>query len=146
MLNDIQLRTVLDKRVYYIKYRVAIVGKWLTWLFGSWDTAIGILILFIVLYYYTGIIIGYVNKELSSDMIVRKAVIFIVLIIAVALNRLLNTGSWVFCTLVCYFYIANGGLNFIENCGASRLPIPEKIKDALAQLKEGEKKSRGNKI
>ena len=134
----------MENVLNYFKVIVATIGTGLTWLFGSWDTAIGILVLFIVLDYCTGIIRGYVNKELSSDVglkgIARKAVIFIVLIIAVALDRLMNTGSWVFRTLVCYFYIANEGLSLIENCGALGLPIPEKLKDALAQLKDGEKK------
>ena len=134
----------MENILNYFKVIVATIGTGLTWLFGSWDTAIGILVLFIVLDYCTGIIRGYVNKELSSDVglkgIARKAVIFIVLIIAVALDRLMNTGSWVFRTLVCYFYIANEGLSLIENCGALGLPIPEKLKDALAQLKDGEKK------
>lgn len=123
---------------------ISFCGAAFTTLFGMWDTPIGILVLFIVLDYFTGVIRGYVNKELSSDVglkgIARKAVIFIVLIIAVALDRLLNTGSWVFRTLVCYFYIANEGLSLIENCGALGLPIPDKLKDALAQLKDGEKK------
>ena len=89
---------------------IAAVGTWITWLFGTWDTALAILILFMVLDYLTGVIRGYINKELSSDVglrgIARKAVIFIVLIVAVALDRLLSTGNWVFRTLVCYFYIA----------------------------------------
>ena len=134
----------MENILNYFKVIVATIGTGLTWIFGSWDTAIGILVLFIVLDYCTGVIRGYVNKELSSDIglkgIARKAVIFIVLIIAVALDRLLNTGSWVFRTLVCYFYIANEGLSLIENCGALGLPIPEKLKEALAQLKDGEKK------
>lgn len=134
----------MENFLNYIKYGVAAIGTWLTWLFGTWDTAIGILVLFIVLDYFTGVVRGFVNKELSSDVglrgIARKAVIFIVLIIAVALDRLMNTGSWVFHTLVCYFYIANEGLSLVENCGALGLPIPPKIKDALSQLKDGEKK------
>lgn len=128
----------------YIKSGIIIGGTCFTWLFGTWDTAIGILVLFMVLDYLTGVIRGYVNKELSSDVglkgIARKAVIFIVLLTAVALDRLMNTGNWVFRTLVCYFYIANEGLSLIENCGALGLPIPEKLKEALAQLKDGEKK------
>ena len=64
----------------------------------------------------------------------------LILIVAVLLDRLLNTGNWVFRTLVCYFYIANEGISLLENCAGLGLPIPEKLKDALAQLKEGEKK------
>ena len=85
-----------------------------------------------------------INKEVSSDTglkgIARKTVILIVLIVAVLLDRLLNTGTWVFRTLVCYFYIANEGISLLENCAGLGLPIPEKLKDVLIQLKEGEKK------
>lgn len=134
----------MENVLNYIKYGVAIVGTWLTWLFGTWDIAIGILVLFIVLDYITGVIKGYINKKLSSDIglkgIARKAVIFIVLIVAVALDRLMNTGTWVFRTLVCYFYIANEGISLLENCAALGLKVPDKLKEALAQLKDGEKK------
>lgn len=133
----------MDKENIF-KTIIATIGTWLTWLFGTWDTALAILILFMGLDYLTGVIRGYINKELSSDVglkgIARKAVIFIVLIVAVALDRLLATGNWVFRTLVCYFYIANEGLSLIENCGSLGLPIPDKLKEALAQLKDGEKK------
>ena len=123
---------------------VAGTGTFLTWLFGAWDTALAILVLFIILDYATGVIRGYIKKELSSDVgfkgIARKAIILVVLIVAVALDRLLNTGTWVFRTLVCYFYIANEGLSILENCGSLGLPLPAKIKDALEQLKDGNKK------
>ncbi|WP_291568521.1 phage holin family protein [Clostridium sp. UBA2485] len=127
-----------------IKTIVASIGTAFTWLFGTWDTAIGILILFMVLDYITGLLRGYINKELSSNIglkgIARKAVIFVVLIVAVSLDRLINTETWVFRTLVCYFYIANEGISLLENCATLGLPIPEKIKEALLQLKEGNKK------
>ena len=90
--------------------------------------------------YITGVLKGYVLKELSSDVglkgLARKAVILIVLIVAVCLDRLLNAEHWVFRTLVCYFYIANESISLLENCSALGLPIPEQLKDALAQLKE----------
>ena len=35
----------MENVLNYIKYGVAILGTWLTWLFGTWDTAIGILVL-----------------------------------------------------------------------------------------------------
>lgn len=134
----------MDKILNSFRWIVAAVGTFFTWLFGIWDTALCILILFMVLDYMTGVLRGYVNKELSSDVglkgIARKAVIFIVLIVAVALDRLLNTGNWLFRTLVCYFYIANEGLSLIENCASLGIPIPPKLKGALAQLQEGEKK------
>lgn len=123
---------------------IAAIGTGFTYLFGTWDTALMVLIVFMVLDYCTGLLRGYINKELSSDVglkgIARKCVIFVVLIVAVLLDRLLNTGNWVFRTLVAYFYIANEGISLLENCASLGLPIPTKLKDALAQLKEGEKK------
>ena len=134
----------MEKVINGFKMGVAIIGTGFTWLFGSWDTALVVLIFFITLDYLTGVLRAYINKEISSNVglkgIARKAVIFIVLIVAVLLDRLLNTGSWVFRTLICYFYIANEGISLLENCAGLGLPIPEKLKDALVQLKEGEKK------
>lgn len=128
----------------YFKTIIAIIGTIFTWLLGAWDTALIVLITFMVLDYMTGVLRGYINKELSSDIglkgIARKAVIFIVLIVAVSLDRLLNTGTWLFRTLICYFYIANEGLSLIENAISLGVPVPNKLKEALAQLKDGEKK------
>ncbi len=138
----------MDKILNYIKVIVMALGTGITWLLGTWDTALIVLILFMVLDYGTGLLRAWINKEVSSDVglrgIARKAVIFVVLIVAVMLDRLLNTGTWVFRTLVCYFYIANEGISLLENCAGLGLPIPEKIKDALAQLKDGEKKELNN--
>ena len=134
----------MENILNYFKYLVAATGTGLTWLFGTWDTSLMVLAIFIFLDYGTGLLRAIVNKEVSSDTglkgIARKAVIFIVLIVAVLLDRLLNTGTWVFRTLICYFYIANEGISLLENCAGLGLPIPDKLKDALAQLKDGEKK------
>lgn len=130
----------VEKIFNQFKGIVAIVGTMFTWLFGTWDTALMVLIAFMVLDYITGLLKGWFKKELSSYTasrgIAKKSLIFIVLIVAVLLDRLLNTGTWVFRTLVCYFYIANEGISLLENCAELGLPIPQKIKDALIQLKD----------
>lgn len=127
-----------------LKTIVAGVGTGLTWLFGAWDTALLVLVAFIALDYGTGLLRAYINKEVSSSTgakgIAKKAVIFIVLIVAVLLDRLINSGNWIFRTLVAYFYIANEGISLLENCAGLGLPIPDKLREALAQLKDGEKK------
>lgn len=134
----------MENILKYFKTIIAIAGTLFTWLFGIWDTALIVLITFMVFDYVTGVLRGYINKELSSDVglkgIARKAVIFIVLIVAVSLDRLLNTGTWLFRTLICYFYIANEGLSLLENAISLGVPVPPKLKEALAQLKDGEKK------
>lgn len=127
-----------------IKIIITIAGTIFTWLFGTWDTSLIVLVCFMILDYITGVIRAYINKTVSSDVglkgIARKSVILIVLIVAVLLDRLLNAGTWVFRTLVAYFYISNEGISLLENCAGLGLPVPEKLQDALLQLKEGNKK------
>lgn len=139
----------MEKIFYYIKLLVMTLGTGLTWLLGVWDMPLITLVIFMILDQLTGVIRGYVNKDLSSDVglkgIARKCVILIVLIVAVALDRLLNTGSWMFRTMVAYFYIANEGISLLENCASLGAPIPEKLKNALIQLKEGKKKEERTK-
>jgi toxin secretion/phage lysis holin len=134
----------MEKLFDYIKLLVMALGTGLTWLLGVWDIPLITLVIFMILDQLTGVIRGYVNKDLSSDVglkgIARKCVILIVLIVAVSLDRLLNTGSWMFRTMVAYFYIANEGISLLENCASLGAPIPEKLKNALIQLKEGKKK------
>jgi toxin secretion/phage lysis holin len=37
-------------------------------------------------------------------------------------------------TAVIFFYIANEGISFLENATAIGLPVPDKLKEVLAQL------------
>ena len=121
---------------------VAVVATFLTYLFGGWDAAIGILIVFMVLDYATGVIVAYKNKTLNSEIgfsgLVKKCMILVILIVAVMLDRLMNTGTWVFRTLVCYFYIANEGISLLENVSNLGVKIPDKLKSALEQLNKDE--------
>lgn len=121
---------------------VAVIATFLTYLFGVWDAAIGVLIILMVLDYITGVLNGYLTKTLNSEIgfkgLLKKFLILVVMIIAVMLDRLMNTGDWVFRTLVCYFYIANEGISLLENISLMGVPIPTKIKDALEQLNNEE--------
>lgn len=125
------------------KLLITTIGTAITWLLGSWDTALVVLIAFMVIDYLTGVIKGYMKKELSSDVglhgIARKFLIILVLIVAVLLDRLLNTGTWVFRTLACYFYIANEGISILENAVMLGLKVPEQLKEALIQLSSKDK-------
>lgn len=126
-----------------LKGFIATTGTCFTYIFGKWDMALIVLIAFIALDYITGIIKAFLNKEVSSNIgfhgLAKKSLIFIVLIVSVLLDRLLNDESWIFRTLICYFYIANEGISILENCCILGLPIPKVIQDVLVQLKEGKK-------
>jgi toxin secretion/phage lysis holin len=80
-----------------------------------------------------------VNKQLSSEVgfqgIFRKVLIFMLVGIGnIVDNQLIGSGS-VIRTAVVFFYLSNEGISIIENAGILGLPIPQKLKDVLAQLK-----------
>lgn len=127
----------------YFNGIVALIATFFTYLFGSWDLALKILITFMILDYITGVIYAYVIKTLNSEIgfkgLIKKCMILAVLIVGVALDRMLgNDGTWIFRTLVCYFYIANEGISLLENISNLGVPIPNKIKNALEQLNNDE--------
>ena len=121
---------------------IAIIATAFTFLFGDWDTVVIVLIGFMVLDYVTGVLVAYINKKISSEIglkgLTKKFMIILILIGAVMLDRLMNIGTWMFRTLVCYFYIANEGISLLENAGNLGLPIPDKLKEALEQLQNKE--------
>lgn len=122
---------------------VAVVATFFTYLFGGWDIALIVLVAFMVLDYATGVIWAYIQKTLNSEIgfkgLIKKCMILVVLVVAVLLDRMINSGTAVFRTLVCYFYIANEGISLLENVSNLGLPIPDKLKVALQQLNESEK-------
>jgi toxin secretion/phage lysis holin len=122
---------------------LALLGTLFTWLFGSWDLALMILVSIMALDYATGVTRGYVNKQLSSEYgfrgLAKKLSIFYVLILAVLIDRLIGEG-WMFRTLVCFWYSGNEGSSVLENAAAIGLPVPKPMIDALVQLKQGNKK------
>lgn len=122
---------------------VAVIATFFTYLFGGWDIALIVLVAFMVLDYATGMMWAYIQKTLNSQIgfrgLIKKCMILVVLIIAVLLDRMINSGTAVFRTLVCYFYIANEGISLLENVSHLGLPILDKLKNALQQLNEVEK-------
>ncbi len=123
---------------YIFNTAVAALGTAITYLFGGFDATVVILCCFIVADYVTGVIRAVVEKKLSSSVgfkgLARKACIVIVVMLAVMLDRLIGTEGWMFRTLCAYFYIANEGISILENSAAIGVPIPQKLKEVLAQL------------
>lgn len=129
----------------YFNGIVAIIATFFTYLFGSWDLALQVLIVFMVLDYVTGVLYAFISNQLNSEVgfkgLVKKLMILVVLIIGVMLDRILGTENWVFRTLVCYFYIANEGISLLENVANIGIPIPNKIRNALEQLNKDDEES-----
>ena len=113
-----------------------------TYLFGGWDVALAVLISFMAIDYLTGIVNAVADKNLSSQIgfkgLAKKLFVVLMLVVAVMLDRLINDGQWIFRTLVAYFYIANEGISILENIARLGVPIPQKVLDILAQIKNKE--------
>lgn len=90
--------------------------------------------------YITGVMCAIVDKTLSSAVgfkgICHKVLILALIGIAHILDaKVIGDGS-VLRTAVIFFYISNEGVSLLENAAHLGLPIPEKMKDILAQLRD----------
>jgi toxin secretion/phage lysis holin len=119
---------------------VAVIGCFCSYLFGGWDTVLIVLVTFVVMDYITGVTSAAIQHKLNShegfNGILRKSTIFLVLIVAVLLDRLVGNQGQIFRTTVAYFYIANEGVSILENVGKCGVPLPEKLVSILEQLKK----------
>lgn len=114
------------------------VGGWLGYFLGGYDGLLYALIVFMVVDYITGVMCAINDKKLSSAVgfkgICRKVLILMLVGIANLLDvTIIGTGA-VLRTAVIFFYLSNEGVSLLENAGHLGLPIPEKLKDILAQL------------
>lgn len=116
----------------------AAVGGWLGYFLGGFDGLLYALIAFMVVDYITGVMCAVVDKTLSSAVgfkgICRKVLILALVGVAHILDaNVIGDGS-VLRTAVIFFYISNEGVSLLENAAHLGLPIPEKMKEILAQL------------
>ena len=114
------------------------VGGWLGYFLGGCDGLLIALVIFVICDYLTGIMCAIADKKLSSEVgfkgICRKVLIFLLVGIANILDvQVIGTGS-VLRTAVIFFYLSNEGVSLLENAAHLGLPVPEKMKDILAQL------------
>lgn len=123
----------------------AAIGGWLGWFLGGCDGLLIALVVFVVIDYVTGVMCAVSDKKLSSEVgfkgICRKVLIFLLVGIANILDvQVIGTGS-VLRTAVIFFYLSNEGVSLLENAAHLGLPVPEKIKDILAQLHDRAEKT-----
>ena len=120
-----------------IKLGLTAVITWIGWLVGGYDTMMVTLLLFMCTDYISGILCGISNKELSSEVGFKGIAKKIMILLLVGATNLLGqaTGIEGLRYIVISFYLANEGISIIENVSILGLPVPQKIKDVLEQLK-----------
>ena len=109
------------------------------YLLGGFDIAIQSLLIVMVVDYLTGIASAIYNKNLSSKIglkgILKKFSYLCVVALSVVIDNLTGQ-SGLIRTLVIYFFVANDGLSIIENMAEMNVKLPEKLIDALEQIKK----------
>ena len=133
---------MLKEIVGYCQLGFAAIGGALGWFIGGLDGFLYALIAFVVIDYLTGLLAAGVQKKLSSEVgfkgIAKKIAIFLLVGIANIIDVDVIQNGTALRTAVIFFYLSNEGLSILENAGNIGLPIPEKLKTMLAQLKDKE--------
>jgi toxin secretion/phage lysis holin len=120
------------------------IGGVLAFMFGGFDVLLYALIVLVVLDYVTGLAKGFYTKTVSSEIgfkgLIKKFILFVVVVVAVVLQRVLNNAVPLR-EVTITFFICNEGISILENA-AEFVPIPQKLKDVLLQLRStGDKKT-----
>ena len=121
-----------------IQMAVAAIGGWLGYFVGGVDGLMTALLILMVMDYVTGVMCAVIDRELSSSVgfrgIFKKVLILMLVGVANVVDiHIVGTGSALRSAVIC-FYLSNEGLSLLENAAHIGLPIPDKMKDVLAQL------------
>ena len=123
----------------FINDIVSVIFTTFVYLIGGFDIAIQSLLIVMVVDYLTGIASAIYNKELSSKIglkgILKKFSYLCVVALSVVIDNLTGQ-SGLIRTLVIYFFVANDGLSIIENMAEMNVKLPQKLIDALEQIKK----------
>lgn len=112
------------------------IGAGLGYIFGGMDSLLLFLIILSVIDIVTGLIKAVYNKDLNSDItlkgLCRKAGIYVIVAVCHLADQAL--GLTVLRDGAIGFYAVMEMVSITENWGAMELPLPQQLKNVLAQL------------
>ena len=118
---------------------VAFVGVLMQHLFGPLNETFETLLILMVIDYITGISAACLNPNMKLDSgkcgtgALKKVVILLVIATTYRIDLI---GQTMAKDVVMLFFIGREGLSILENAANCGLPIPQKLKDTLAQFTE----------
>ena len=123
-----------------LKITAAIVGTAICQWLGGFDGLLEVLVAFMIVDYVTGIFCAIAEKNLSSSIgfkgILRKVLILLFVGMANAMDtHIFSPSEPLLRTAVIFFYLSNEGISILENSVRLDLPVPDKLKNFLEQLK-----------
>ena len=121
-----------------VQMAFAAIGGWIGYFVGGADGLLITLLVFMALDYITGVMCGIADKKLSSAVgfkgLCRKVVIIALVGVGHVVDmHVIGTGGALRSAVIC-FYLSNEGVSMLENAAHLGLPVPDKLKDILAQL------------
>ena len=116
-------------------------------LLGEWTMLLTILAWFMVIDYFTGLIVawrgrspktetGGVSSKEGFDGLIRKAFIMLVVLMATLLDRAVGHDAAVFQTAATMYYIANEGISILENTSLMGVKYPSFVRKALEVMRD----------
>lgn len=135
-MGEITLTETVFKTIF------AIGGGLVSFIFGGWTTLLGVLLSIVILDYITGLIVAYIQGNLSSNQglkgIAKKVVIFALVSVGNIIDIILGSSPFIR-EAVIIFYIINEVISIVENTGKAGVPIPDKLKKGIKIFKEKSK-------
>ena len=125
---------------YSFSAAAAVIGGFLaTWL-GGLDGVLATLAVFVLLNYLTGFMCALVSGNMAYLMgfkgIFRKITIFFLVAAASLVDKYVLGDGQIVRTTVIFFFISNEGIGILDNAASLGLPIPQKLQELLAQIKD----------
>ena len=124
----------------WTKVQIAItaIGGWVGYFMGGMDGMLIALIVLMSLDYISGVMCAIMDRSLSSAVgfrgIAKKVLILMLVGVANILDiHVVGEGSALRGAVIA-FYMSNEGLSLLENAAHIGLPVPDPLKNALAQL------------
>ena len=107
---------------------------------GGFDGFVYALVVMMLLDYALGVVIAVLRRRLSSAVgfkgIAKKGMILAFVGVGALIDTHIIQGGALVRTAVIFFYFANEGISIVENAAVLGLPVPRKLRDILAQLRD----------
>ena len=108
-------------------------------LFGKADGILATLIVFMTLDYLTGVLSAAMSKKLSSKIGFKGFLNKVGILCIISLTAILDRNLFNSTTLrnaAAFHYISNEGISIIENLAKMGIPIPQKLKEVLYEIRD----------
>lgn len=118
----------------------AALGGYLGYFLGDFDGLLIALTTFVVVDYLTGVMVAIVQRKLSSEVgfrgICKKVLLFALVAVGHIIDTQILKDGAAIRTAVIFFYLSNEGISILENAALIGLPVPQKLRALLEQLRE----------